>query len=198
MQQIVLAALSDAIGVEPRPYQTRIIDKVVSMFLGTHKNGAGDVEPSARSVMIESPTGSGKTILGLLVAKVLQQQIGVRIGWVAMRRNLLQQADAENRSKGINVDPIRFLSMFEKQPPADIDLLVVDEAQHDAASSMAHLHNIIRPRWILGLTATPFRTDRVQLCFDKTVKECGIHRLISDGFLSQFDHFTVPKWSAKY
>jgi superfamily II DNA or RNA helicase len=197
MQRTALATISDAIGVEPRPYQTRIIDKVVSMFLGNHNNGAGEVEPATRSVMIESPTGSGKTLVGLLVAKFLQQQTGVRVGWVAMRRNLLQQADAENRSKGINVDPIRFLSMFEKDPPTDIDLLVLDEGHHDAAGSMAHLHNVIRPRWILGLTATPFRSDRVSLCFDKAVKECGIHRLISDGFLSQFDHYTVPKWDVR-
>jgi superfamily II DNA or RNA helicase len=120
MQQTVLATISEVIGVEPRPYQTRIIDKVVSMFLGTHCNGAGEVEPAARSVMIESPTGSGKTLMGLFVAKVLQQQTGVRVGWVAMRRNLLQQADAENRDKGIGVDSIRFISMFEKDPPTDI------------------------------------------------------------------------------
>jgi superfamily II DNA or RNA helicase len=197
MQQTVLATISETLGVEPRPYQMRIIDKVVSMFLGNHKNGAGEIETATRSVMIESPTGSGKTLIGLLVAKVLQQQTCVRVGWVAMRRNLLQQADAENRSKGINVDPIRFLSMFEKEPPTDIDLLVLDEGHHDAAGSLAHLHNVIRPRSILGLTATPFRTDRVQLCFDKTVRECGIHRLIQDGFLSQFDHYTVPKWDVR-
>jgi Rad3-related DNA helicase len=65
MQQTVLATLSEAIGVEPRPYQTRIIDKVVALFLGTHRNGVSEVEPAARSVMIESPTGSGKTLIGL-------------------------------------------------------------------------------------------------------------------------------------
>jgi superfamily II DNA or RNA helicase len=192
-----LAAVETILGqsrVEPRPYQTRIVRKTLGMFLGEHHNGAGEVEPAARSVMIESPTGSGKTVIGLLVARALQELAGVRVGWVAMRRNLLSQAEAENRHKGIGVDPIRFLSMFEKDPPTDIDLLVLDEGHHDAASSMAHLHNVIRPRWILGLTATPFRTDRVQLCYDKTVKECGIHRLIQDGYLSQYDHYTVPKW----
>jgi superfamily II DNA or RNA helicase len=175
--------------VDPRPYQTRIVRKTLGMFLGTHCNGAGEVEPAARSVMIESPTGSGKTVIGLLVARALQELADVRVGWVAMRRNLLQQAEAENRDKGIGVDPICFISMFDKDPPTDIDLLILDEGHHDAAGSMAHLHNVIRPRWILGLTATPFRTDRVSLCFDRTVKDCGIHRLIQDGFLSEFDHY---------
>ena len=74
------------------------------------------------------------------------------------------------------------------------DGILIHNCQHDAASSMAHLHNVIQSRYILGLTATPFRTDRVKLCFDKVVKDAGIHQLIQDGYLSQYDHYTVPKW----
>jgi superfamily II DNA or RNA helicase len=111
-----------------------------------------------------------------------------------MRRNLLTQAAAENDAKGIGVRA-EWISMFEKDPPAGLDLLVVDEAQHDAARSMAHLHNVIRPRWILGLSATPFRADRVKLCFDTVIKEAGIHRLIQDGYLSRYHHYTMPAFS---
>src|SRR5262245_1660789 len=192
-----LAAVETILGqsrVEPRPYQARIVRKTLSMFLGEHCNGAGEVEPAARSVMIESPAGSGKTVMGLLVARVLQELAGVRVGWVAMRRNLLSQAEAENRDKGIGGEPILFISMFEKDPPTDLDLLVLDEGHHDAASSMAHLHNVIRPRWILGLTATPFRSDRVQLCFDRTVRDAGIRQLVEGGYLARYDHYTLPEW----
>jgi superfamily II DNA or RNA helicase len=85
--------------------------------------------------------------------------------------------------------------MFEKNPPAGLDLLVVDEAQHDAANSMAHLHNVIRPRFILGLSATPFRGDRVKLCFDTVIKDAGIHRLIQEGYLSRYWHYTIPEYT---
>ena len=74
------------------------------------------------------------------------------------------------------------------------DGVLIHNCQHDAASSCAHLHNVIRPRWILGLTATPFRMDHVKLCFDAVVKDAGIHQLIQDGYLSRFDHYTIPKW----
>ena len=70
----------------------------------------------------------------------------------------------------------------------------MDEAQHDAAASMAHLHNVVRPRWILGLTATPFRTDRVKLCFDRVLRDAGIHQLIAAGYLSRYDHFSIPDY----
>jgi superfamily II DNA or RNA helicase len=140
--------------------------------------------------------------MGHLSAKLLKHQFpDLAIGWCAMRRNLLSQASEENKRLGINVD-IDYISMFDKRPESLITarqngrkvMLIVDEAQHDAANSMAHLHNLIEPDFILGLTATPFRTDRVKLCFDKVVKDAGIHQLIQDGWLSRYHHYSIPKW----
>lgn len=191
-------------GVEARPYQRTIINKASNMFMGRYVNHKRQQEEAARSVMVESPTGSGKTVMGHMTAKALQlENPNLVVGWVAMRRNLLSQAASENRELGINVNNIHYISMFDKNPEALYQarrdgkqiLLIVDEAQHDAASSMAHLHNMIEPNWILGLTATPFRTDRVKLCFDKVVKDAGIHQLIQDGYLSRYNHFTIPDWT---
>ena len=184
--------LADA-SVEARPYQLRIIHRALEMFHGQYRNRAGDVEPAAHSVMVESPTGSGKTVMGLAIARQMQQQHGYRIGWVSMRRNLLAQAEAENRARGFNVE-LEFISMFDKNPPA-VDMLVVDEAQHDAAMSMANLHSMVRPRHVLGLTATPFRTDRIKLCFDQVIKDAGIHQLIQDGYLSRYHHYTIERYT---
>jgi superfamily II DNA or RNA helicase len=110
-----------------------------------------------------------------------------------MRRNLLVQAREENRRRGFAVD-MRLLSMFDKRPPR-VDILVVDEAQHDAAMSMANLHCMIRPKKVLGMTATPFRTDRIKLCFEKAIKDAGIHQLIQDGYLSRYHHYTIDQYT---
>jgi superfamily II DNA or RNA helicase len=170
--------------VQPRDYQRRIVAKAVDLFC----------EKGIRSVLLESPTGSGKTVMGLLIARALQERLGLRVGWVAMRRYLLAQAEAENEAKGIGAD-CRFISMFDRDPPTGLDLLVVDEAQHDAANSMAHLHQRVQPRFILGLSATPFRADKVKLCFDSVLKDAGIQTLIQDGYLSPYNHFTIPLYT---
>jgi superfamily II DNA or RNA helicase len=176
------------------------------MFNGKYINGANETEPKARSVMIESPTGSGKTVMAFITAAILKSQYpDLVVGWVAMRRDLLRQAAAANKTLGINIPDIQFCSMFDKNPEVLVQarqdgrkiLMVVDEAQHDAANSMAHLHNIIEPDLILGMTATPFRTDRVKLCFDKIVKDAGIHQLIQEGYLAKFHHFSIPKWDVE-
>ncbi len=179
--------------VEPRPYQLRIVTKALRMFQGTYRNRTGEIEPPAHSVMVESPTGSGKTVMGLAIARQLQREFGFSVAWVAMRRNLLAQAREENHRWGFDVD-MQTISMFDKDPPA-VDILVVDEAQHDAAMSMANLHCTIRPTNVLGLTATPFRTDRIKLCFDKVIRDAGIHQLIQDGYLSRYHHYTIPEYT---
>src|SRR4051812_24831172 len=114
-----VSPLMTATRVEPRPYQQRIVAKAVDCFC----------TKGLRSVLVDSPTGSGKTIMGLLIARALQDRLGVRVGWVAMRRHLLAQAAEENRSRDIGVEAT-FLSMFDRNPPPGLDLLVVDEAQH--------------------------------------------------------------------
>ncbi len=169
---------------ELRPYQARVVEK--SHVCLTTKG--------MRSLLIESPTGSGKTIMALMLSKVLHEQLGYRLGWVAMRRHLLTQVERENKEKGFNL-PFKYISMFDKEPPTDIDMLVIDEAQHDATTSMSHIHSVIKAKIILGLSATPFRSDRVKLCFDTVVKDAGIPTLIRDGYLSPYHHFTIPKWS---
>ena len=182
-----MIALEDLLcptNVEPRPYQGRIIAKALDLFLNKH----------LRSVLLESPTGSGKTVMGLLIAAGLQQSLGLKVGWVAMRRYLLAQAKAEAISRGIPL-AAEFISMFDKNPPANLDLLVIDEAQHDAAGSMAHLHNVVQPKYILGLSATPFRADKVKLCFDTSIRDAGIQQLIHDGYLSKFRHYTLPTFT---
>ena len=177
-----LTALLATTQVQPRPYQQRIVGKAVDFFC----------DKGLRSILIDSPTGSGKTVMGLLIARAMQERLGIRVGWVAMRRYLLTQARAENDQQRIGVQA-EFLSMFEHQPPTGLDLLIVDEAQHDSAQSMACLHQQIRPRFILGLSATPFRADRVKLCFDSVIKDAGIQTLIQDGYLSPYHHYTIPR-----
>lgn len=182
----IAAFLKETSNVEVRDYQVDTISKAIKLF------EAGTV----KSVLVESPTGSGKTVIGLAAARLCQDFLDVKtVGWTAMRKNLLTQAQEENlkRNFGVNIIPI---SMFDKNPPK-VDLLVVDEAHHDATESMATLHALCSPRFVIGLSATPFRQDRANLSFEKTIKEAGIYALVRDGYLAQFDHYTIPRWTPK-
>lgn len=195
----VTALIKGTKNVDPRPYQARIINKAYTAYLPVEHGGKG-----LRAVLIQSPTGSGKTIMALLEIRALQrwyksQGRKLVVGWVAMRRNLLEQASKENEAKKVGAE-VHWISMFQKELPdellnAEDRMLVIDEAQHDAASSCMHIHAEVKPQLILGMTATPFRTDSVKLCFDTVIADAGISNLIKDGFLAQFDHYTIPCWT---
>ena len=110
-----------------------------------------------------------------------------------MRRNLLSKRPTKTRRRGFGGE-IQFISMFDKNPPK-VDVLIIDEAQHDAATSMANLHGQVQPHWTLGLSATPYRTDRVKLCFEQVIRDADIAHLIADGYLSSYHHYTLEEYT---
>ncbi len=179
---------------QPRDYQERICDKTVAMLDGTWKARDGRNPGPAKSVLIEAPTGSGKTVMALALGQLAAQR-GLRMGFCAMRRNLLSQADSMRERFGFEIPNMRLISMFDQNPPTDVDWLFVDEAQHDSTDSMAKIHAAIQPKKVIGLSATPYRSDRAQLAFERVIRDVGIHTLIFEGWLSEYDHYTLSKYS---
>lgn len=182
-----------------RDYQDRIISQVVGYWQGD----------DIRAILIESPTGSGKTFMGLHSAQDFKDETDTDtdpiVVWVAMRQHLLHQVVVEKAKFGLNID-LRPLSMFDRQGreflakeiqnnPDRPVILCLDEAQHDAATTMTDVYQAIKPDFVLGLSATPFRVDKAKLCFEKQIRDAGIHRLISDGWLSKFDTHTIDEWT---
>lgn len=165
--------------MELRDYQSRIVDKTI--------NFVADKIPS---VCITSPTGSGKSVMGLAIANHFAEQ-GMSVGWVAMRRNLLRQAAEMNQAW--NRTDIHFVSMFDNNPPKT-DVIILDECQHAACESFCHVSNY-DVKFMLGLSATPIRTDKLKLPFNKTVQDAGIHRLIQEGWLSQYEHWCMERYT---
>lgn len=171
-----------AVEWEDRPYQREAIAACVAAFA-----------EGVPSVMLESPVGSGKTFMALEVARLLEERAGrpLRVAWVAPRRRLLEQVMEANRD--LHRLTVRPVSLFEKNPP-EADLAVLDEAHHEATRSCVTLYEKIKAPLALGLSATPMRTDRMKLSFQRTVATCGIDRLVREGWLSPVHSYLLPHW----
>ena len=85
------------------------------------------------------------------------------------------------------------MSLFAKAPP-EADLVVLDEAHHEATQSCVLLYEKMKAAYVLGLSATPLRTDRMKLSFQETVTTCSIDRLIREGYLSPFHSYMLPHY----
>ena len=168
---------------ENRAYQQEAVAACLADFLHHGKS----------SVMLESPVGSGKTYMALETIHLLQGMLGrkLRVNWVAPRRHLLRQVMEANRD--LHQDVIVPVSLFEKLPPA-ADFVVLDEAHHEATQTCVLLYEKMKSEYVLGLSATPMRTDRMKLSFQDTVTTCSIDRLIREGYLSPVHSYLLPHY----
>lgn len=79
--------------------------------------------------------------------------------------------------------------------PQHFDYVVVDEFHHAAAQTYRRAIGYLEPRFLLGLTATPERTDGgdlLSLCGDNLVYRCDVAEGIRRGLLSLFAYYGVP------
>jgi superfamily II DNA or RNA helicase/SAM-dependent methyltransferase len=81
------------------------------------------------------------------------------------------------------------------------DYIVVDEFHHAAAPMYRRLLAHFKPRFLLGLTATPDRTDQsdiLALCDDNLVFERNLFAGINGKFLAPFHYFGILDESVDY
>lgn len=173
-----------------RVYQQELSQQVIQALEAPIPGRASRAVVSSALVIV--PTGGGKTHLGLSIAATLQHLAGMRIGWCASKRELLRQVDDENRRFGFGVD-LRLVSMFDRSPPP-CDILIMDEAHHDACASSASVMAAMAPGYVIGLTATPYRTDQARLSYNHILRRCSIQSLQDDGYLSPYRHVTIDSW----
>ena len=77
----------------------------------------------------------------------------------------------------------------------EFDYIVVDEFHHAAAHTYRKVIAHFRPKFLLGLTATPSRADNADLlalCSDNLIYDCGLVEGINRQLLSPFRYRAIP------
>ena len=162
-----------------------------------------------RSVMVQMPTGTGKTVL---LAEVIRDQLKMDNGQsrsgcaqilvVAHRRELLEQirhtlAAFGLSEKDVRVESIQRLSKHVDETDFHPSLVVVDEAHH----ALANTYRMLWDRWpdarFLGLTATPCRLNHAPFTdlFQKLLQSWSIQKFIDEGWLSDFEYVSAAPGS---
>lgn len=166
-----------------------------------------------RGVII-SATGTGKTILAALAVRMLEPQ---RILFVVHREQILDRAQQEFQ-KVLEASPsdfgkvsgtakqfdskyvfgtIQTLSRAEtlESITSDVfDLVIIDEVHRAGAESYLRLVNHLKPKFLLGLTATPERTDGFNVfeLFDFNVPyEIRLQAALEANMLVPFHYYGV-------
>jgi superfamily II DNA or RNA helicase len=177
---------------ELRDYQKQIIENVRS-----------EMRQGNKTILITSPTGSGKTLLTAHMLKTAQQK-GVTSWFIVHRRELIKQSirafNEVEVSHGVIATgylparkiPIQIASIqtlikrYHQYPQPK--LLFFDECHHVAAGSWDKIYKAFPDAYKIGLTATPARLDGTGLghWFDRLVHGPSVEWLIDNKFLSPY------------
>ncbi len=166
--------LLSPIELRPEPFQERLLEQIaLSRQRGFHRN------------LLVSATGTGKTVMAAVdYARLRETLPRARLLFVAHRKEILQQSVATFRHAirgGAFAEtwvggsrPQHFEHVFasiqslsaaslEWLDPKHFDVVIVDEFHHAEAPSYRALLEHIQPIELLGLTATPERSDGLPL-----------------------------------
>ncbi len=162
--------------------------------------------------LIVAATGIGKTYLAAFDSREYN-----RILFVAHREEILSQAertfkcvrperetgfftgDYKDKHKDIIFATVQTLgrseylndSTFKKD---EFDYIIIDEFHHAVADNYMNIINYFKPKFLLGLTATPERFDNQDvfaLCDYNTVYEIRLKESINKGLLTPFRYYGV-------
>ena len=153
-----------------------------------------------RNVMVQMPTGTGKTHLLTAVVREFLHRSDTRVWIVAHRRELVEQIEETVSRYGIKkedgtvkVMSIQWLSRNRKEADREPDLIVIDEAHHALAETYRELWDRYPDARKLGMTATPCRLNGKGFTglFDTLITSWSIEEFIGKGWLSVFDYVSI-------
>ena len=169
------------------PYQTEMVSRIAKS-LGTY-----------RSVMVQMPTGTGKTHIIAAVTKSYISK-GHTVFVIAHRRELVAQAQNtlhlyidENGMKKVEVYSVQWLNRHISEITPKPSLIVIDEAHHSVAKTYTSIIETFPKAKIMGLTATPCRLNGHPFTdlFDVLLQSHPINWFIAEGYLSLYDYMSV-------
>ena len=180
-----------------RPYQNKAITDLREAFAKKYKK-----------VLFVLPTGGGKTFTFTWMAKSAQAK-GLRVWVLAHRDSLIRQASAAfgqfDIAHGIiksgypkTESDVQICSVQTVVNRLDAvaapDLIIIDEAHHAVAGQWQQVINHYPSAFVLGVTATPCRTDGRGLSdvFDIMIEGPTIQDLIGMGFLVTPELYAPP------
>ena len=154
------------------------------------------------SVMVQMPTGTGKTrLLASVISDWLKETEHKSVWIVAHRRELVEQIEITVARYGITpkdgivkVLSIQWLSRhFNDMKKEEPSLIVIDEAHHALAETYKELWLRYPNAKKLGMTATPCRLNRKGFTdlFETLITSDSIADFIKQGWLSPFDYVSI-------
>ena len=186
-----------------RPYQQQALDAILDNY-----------SKGISKQLVVLPTGAGKTVIFSHLPIIKPDALPMLV--LAHRSELLEQArnkimasnphltveieQADRKAGQVDVVVASVATLgrnntprIEEYPKDYFKSIVIDEAHHAAAPSYRRVVDYFSPDFLLGVTATPQRSDSTRLIdvFQEIVYYKSIQDLIGEGYLSPLVGYRV-------
>ncbi|MDB9744036.1 DUF3427 domain-containing protein [Fibrobacterales bacterium] len=170
-------------------------------------------ENGAKKSLLISATGTGKTYLSAFDAKAFQSKkllfVVHRLTIAKKSMETFQDIFGAEKTMGLysgsqlelnkdflfaTIQTISKQTHLEKFDRKHFDYIIIDESHRSGAGSYKRLLNHFQPNFLLGMTATPERTDGEDIfsLFDhKIAYEIRLNRAMEENMLSNFHYYGV-------
>lgn len=166
---------------------------------------------AGNSVMVQMPTGTGKTVVMAAVVKWFCETHEGNVWIIAHRKELVEQArqtverffeyfHMKRLASRIKVLSVQWLARHAKSQELQeekVGLIIVDEAHHAVAASYQNIFELHRDALKLGMTATPCRMKKQSFTnlFGRLLVSPPSKDFIAKGYLAPYDYVVIGKYS---
>ncbi len=184
----------------PHEYQQKIIDRVVDDFKKGSRKGLYVVATGLGKTLIAASIANELWTLGvrriLVLCHVKELALQLEQGfWSQLDKSIPTSFFFEGKypktSEGITFGLYQTLyGTLSGLSPDTYDVIIVDEAHHAPSGCFSTCLNYLKPKYILGMTATPWRGDGKDICdiFGKPLETVSLVDGMAMGFLSKVDY----------
>lgn len=170
----------------PFPYQQKLIDQARQSFADGH-----------HSVLIQSPAGSGKSIIIAEIARLAIEK-GGHVMFTVHRKELIEQIKDTFTKDDIDLTHTTIMTVrkianrLDKLPKPS--LIITDESHHSLAKTYRKIYDFYQNVPRLGFTATPWRLSGKGLhdVYDDMIEGPSVQWLIDHHYLAPFDEYGFP------
>jgi len=168
-----------------RPYQQELVDEARKA-----------IAQGSKGVLIQSPPGSGKSVVIAEIAKLTTQNNGYVL-FIVHRKELVEQITNTFKKHEINMNKVRIDTVMRTRNRLERirepTLIITDETHHSRAKTYREIYDYFPNAWRLGFTATPWRMSGkgFEDIYDEMVSGKSVQWLIENDSLAPFDYYSV-------
>ena len=170
---------------ELHPYQKKLVQQT-RQELANGKN----------SVLIQSPAGSGKSVVIAEIARLTVKKGGY-VMFMVHRKELVEQITQSFTDNDVNLSHCTIMTVgkiknrLDKLPKPS--LIITDETHHSLAKTYRDIYKYYPDVPKIGFTATPWRMNGKGLhdVYESMVKGPSVKWLINNKYLAPFKYYSV-------